>query len=112
MFEVLTTREWFQAHPDLVDEYVAWRVAHPQPPRAYERQRATAGYSVEKRVARIAVPTLILHGAKDRIVPVKNAHLLAARIPNARLVILENAGHACMIDHADEFNRVVIEFLT
>ena len=111
MFELLTTREWFRAHPGVVDEYVAWRVAHPQPPRAYERQRATSGYSVAKRVAQIAVPTLVVHGGKDRIVPVKNAHLLAARIPHAKLAILPNAGHACMIDHADEFNRAVIEFL-
>jgi 3-oxoadipate enol-lactonase len=112
MFELLTTREWFRAHPDVVDEYVAWRVAQPQPPAAYERQRATAGYSVEKRVAQIVAPTLIVHGAQDRIVPVKNAHLLAARIPNAKLVILPSAGHACMIDSAEEFNRAVVEFLT
>ena len=38
-------------------------------------------------------PTLVVHGAHDRVIPVANAQLLAERIPGARLRILEDSGH-------------------
>ncbi len=39
------------------------------------------------------LPVLILWGEKDRVVPIENAHFLAEAIPNARLVIVPDAGH-------------------
>jgi pimeloyl-[acyl-carrier protein] methyl ester esterase len=39
------------------------------------------------------VPTLILHGDRDAIIPVENAHILAERIPNVGLRIIEGTGH-------------------
>lgn len=44
-------------------------------------------------IARITQPTLIIHGDQDAIVPLQQAHDLAASIPGSRLVILEGAGH-------------------
>jgi len=109
---VFTSRRWRDAHPDIVDEFVAWRVAHPQPPEAFKNQRAALrGFTTADRVADIAAPTLVVHGQSDRVVPVENARLLAERIPDSRLVVLKDSGHACCIDHADAFNRAVIEFL-
>jgi pimeloyl-ACP methyl ester carboxylesterase len=87
-------------------------VAHPQPRYAFRRQRgALRGFTTADRVAGIAAPTLIVHGDSDRVVPVGNARLLAERIPNSRLVVLEDSGHACCVDQAEAFNRVVIDFL-
>jgi pimeloyl-ACP methyl ester carboxylesterase len=112
-FAVFTSRRWRKTHADLVDRFVAWRVAHPQPPYAFKRQRdALKGFTTADRVTGIAAPTLIVHGESDRVVPVDNARLLAERIPNSRLVVLEDSGHACSIDQAETFNRVVIDFLT
>ena len=45
------------------------------------------------RLPGIAVPTLVVHGRHDRVIPVANAHLIAERIPGARLRILEESGH-------------------
>ena len=45
------------------------------------------------RLDRIRAPTLVVHGACDRIIPVANAHMTAERVPGARLKILEDAGH-------------------
>ncbi len=44
-------------------------------------------------LARIAVPTLVLHGTADPVVPIAHGRLLAARIPRARLVEFEGLGH-------------------
>jgi pimeloyl-ACP methyl ester carboxylesterase len=45
------------------------------------------------RLGRIGAPTLVVHGAEDRMIPVANAHLMAERIPGAQLRILEDSGH-------------------
>ncbi len=111
-FKLFTTEEWQQAHPEIVDEYVAWRVAHPQPVAAYRHQvAASLGFDAEGRVQNISVPTLIVHGENDRVVPLENARLLARSIPNSKLVIFPKAGHAFTIESAQEFNRLVVDFL-
>jgi pimeloyl-ACP methyl ester carboxylesterase len=55
-------------------------------------------------------PTLVMHGRDDPIVPLQNARILAALIPNARLAVFEN-GHLFAVTRADEVARTVNEFL-
>ena len=58
----------------------------------------------------IAVPTLVLAGARDqRFLP--SAEYMAAKIPGAQKVILEGAGHAANIDQPEAFNAAVRAFL-
>ncbi len=59
----------------------------------------------------IKVPTLLIHGRDDRVVPFENSLHLLANIPDSRLVLLNRCGHWAMIEHADEFNRLVTDFL-
>jgi pimeloyl-ACP methyl ester carboxylesterase len=58
------------------------------------------------RLPQIRVPTLILHGKQDVLVPSRNGSILAEAIPNAKLVYLEKSAHAL----AEEM-REVINFL-
>lgn len=60
----------------------------------------------------LTVPALLIHGRDDRVVPYEHSLHLLAHIPNARLVLLNRCGHWAMIEHADEFNRLVTEFIT
>jgi pimeloyl-ACP methyl ester carboxylesterase len=64
-----------------------------------------------ERLPEIKVPTLVVAGDADRIVPVENSRLLASRIPNAELVILKNMGHSFNLEAADEANKVILDFL-
>jgi len=56
------------------------------------------------RLGRIQVPTLVLHGGDDLLIPLGNGRLLAERIPGARLRVWDDAGHALIQEHADEVN--------
>jgi non-heme chloroperoxidase len=62
--------------------------------------------------AKISVPTLVIHGDSDAIVPFevsgKRSHEL---IENSRLVLVEGGPHGLNATHADEFNRALLEFL-
>lgn len=59
----------------------------------------------------IQVPTLIIHGKDDQIIPPSEAELMAKAIPNSQLHLLANAGHLPNLEQPDEFNRLVSSFL-
>jgi 3-oxoadipate enol-lactonase len=81
-------------HPERIEEDIAHRLAHPFPERAYRVQLFGAGmHNTFGRLPRIGVPTLVVHGRHDRMVPAGNGELLAERIPGARLRLLEESGH-------------------
>jgi pimeloyl-ACP methyl ester carboxylesterase len=58
-----------------------------------------------------AVPTLVVWGDRDRIIPVEHAHAAHAGMPGSRLEILEGAGHFLPFENAGWFNRVLLDFL-
>jgi pimeloyl-ACP methyl ester carboxylesterase len=67
--------------------------------------------SIVNHLHEIAIPTLILWGKQDRIVPVEGAYIAAQKIPQARLHIFDCCGHWVAIEKMQEFNKIVLEFL-
>ncbi len=59
----------------------------------------------------LEVPTLILHGADDQLIPVTEAEAMAAAMPRAKLVIVPDAGHLPNLEQPDFFNDAVRDFL-
>lgn len=59
----------------------------------------------------LKMPVLLIHGGRDRVVPLAAARDLTAHIPGARLEIIPGAAHLPYMSHPHEFNRVVQEFL-
>jgi proline iminopeptidase len=68
------------------------------------------GADLRTRVGAIHQPTLILHGRYDPV-PVHASELLATLLPNARLVVFEDSGHALYAEETDEFVRELNAFL-
>ena len=66
---------------------------------------------ISAATAGIKAPALILHGRNDRVVPLENGLRLVSSIPNSRLVVLNQCGHWAQYEHADVFNRLVLDFL-
>jgi pimeloyl-ACP methyl ester carboxylesterase len=69
------------------------------------------GWSVMDRLGEIRVPTLVLAGRSDFQFPPEHQAELAAGIPDARLRIIENAGHNAHSERPDDVNRAVLSFL-
>jgi len=57
------------------------------------------------------VPTLIVWGARDRIIPVTHAHSTHDAVPGSALVVFDEAGHFPHADDPDRFTRVVDDFV-
>ena len=105
---------WTDAHPDEFEELLAARLAYPTPAYAWRRQYDAAAAFLARGIDAAAIdqPTLVVHGTADRVVPYANAELLVERLPNARLLRLEGAGHLALIERADEVNAAIAEFLS
>jgi 3-oxoadipate enol-lactonase len=72
---------------------------------------ALARWDAREDVARIAAPTLVVSGADDPYPPAEYGALLAERIPGARYEVIPGARHLANVEHADEFNRLLLEHL-
>lgn len=66
---------------------------------------------VRPLLGRVAVPTLIVWGERDGIVPLADGRRMRAEIPGARLLLLNGAAHNPMVDRAEDFNGAVLRFL-
>ena len=64
-----------------------------------------------ERLQELAMPTLILHGAEDKYVPVSWARRAHTLIDNSELNVFPRCGHWLTLERPKEFNRAVLEFL-
>ena len=63
------------------------------------------------RLPQISAPTLVIHGANDRLVPPGNGRLIASRVPGARLVIISDANHLFTTDQPAAAHTAILQFL-
>jgi pimeloyl-ACP methyl ester carboxylesterase len=61
---------------------------------------------------RLAMPTLVIAGARDRLVPAANSLLLAYRIPDSRLHLLPDEGHLMLFDPLSRSSRLLADFFS
>ncbi len=83
-------------------------------PRMYvegqENLAASGGVIItEEELASIRCPALIMHGKRDRIVPVGYAHIISERIPNAHMLLFD-AGHAAHLRCEKEYTSAIMDF--
>jgi pimeloyl-ACP methyl ester carboxylesterase len=101
-----------EQRPDLVEQILARHQSAAASQDTWQRQVAAgASYVGGLRRRGIRARTLILHGAADRVVDPRNARLLAARIPHARLVTFPGLGHLFFWEDPVGFADVVTSFL-
>ena len=107
------TPEFVQTQIAEVDRIVHLRATNEVPEHIYLSQLyAAVNFNSESRLAELKSPTLVLSGDRDVIVPVQNSRNLAAKIPGAKLEIVKGGSHTFFIEQAQEFNRLVTDFLT
>ncbi|MGH2835878.1 MAG: alpha/beta fold hydrolase [Solirubrobacteraceae bacterium] len=89
---------------------LVFRGRYPQPRYAFRRQRAASvGYDRTGDLSELRVPTLVVHGRRDHIVPYRLAEDMAAGIPGARLELVDS-GHIYPLSKSTRFGEQVIAF--
>jgi 3-oxoadipate enol-lactonase len=93
-------------HGDRISEDIARRLSQERSAFAYlsesfsylHQVAAAAAHITLNRLGQIAAPTLVVHGAQDRIQSPENARILAESIPGAELTLWPEAGHLYVTD--------------
>jgi 3-oxoadipate enol-lactonase len=81
-------------HADRIAEDIERRLEQPFNAQAYRAQLFAASmHNCYGRLDSVRAPTFVVHGAQDRVIPAANAELIAERLPNCRLTVLEDTGH-------------------
>ncbi len=111
---ILFTERYLQEMKDEVETYVQDKLDSPrQTFHSYNGQlQAAMEFDSYDLLPRIAHHTMVLTASGDVLVPPANSKVLADRIPNSRLYIFEEGGHMFNIERSEEFNQVVLEFLS
>jgi 3-oxoadipate enol-lactonase len=98
-------------HAPRIGEDVAARLREPVDPEHHRVQRdAVAAHDAVDRLAELAVPTLVVHGEEDRLVPAENGVRLSQAIPGAEHLQITDAAHLYPTD-APDADREVVRFL-
>ena len=111
---MLNHSEEFFENPDMVEFIRTAMLNNPnrQTPEAFGRQIAACGrHDTRERLAKLTMPTHVIGGEYDILVPIWKSRELAERIPGAKLTVLERAPHGLSLERADEFNAAVLGFI-
>lgn len=99
-------------HPERIEEDIAERTRIPTRPTGYFGQvQAAMSHDTWDELPSIAVPTLVVHGDADLLVPAENGRHLAQRIPGAELLLVPGAGHMLQTDAIEILRDAVLPFL-
>lgn len=101
-----------EEHPDRIEQIVDWRLASDASEAGRNAQAAAVeAFDVAHELDSLSLPTLIMHGTDDRVLPVENAHALKDRLPHAELELFEGGAHLFFIEQADEVTERLRRFL-
>lgn len=106
------TKKFAMENAGEIEKVCALREANDVPDAVYLQQlTAATTFDTEIRLAEIKAETLILTGDHDLVVPPENSKNIAKAIPNSQLKIMEGGSHMFFIEKADEFNKIVKDFV-
>jgi non-heme chloroperoxidase len=104
-------REGAKVSPGVLEQFWLWSMQSGLK-NAYESVKAFSETDFTEDLKKIDVPTLVLHGEDDQIVPVHDSARKSARlIKNAKAIYYPGAPHGITATHADQINAELLAFL-
>ncbi len=97
--EIRTLREWLFAH------------GRPQPEALAAGLRLLEEGDLRAQLPQLTLPTLVIHGERDRLAPPEAARALVETLPQAELRLVAGAGHAPFLSHPEQFVAAVEAFV-
>ena len=109
--QLITRFAWSPEAPSTLVEQGRKALLEADPDIVWGDFAACNRFDVIDRLGEGRSPTLVVAGSADPLTPVKYARFLAERIPQARYVSVEGAGHMVMLEQPGKVMQVVQEFL-
>jgi pimeloyl-ACP methyl ester carboxylesterase len=110
---VLYAQRTRDAQPDRLREDLDRRIQDNTPPlTVYAQMGAIAGHDTRGRLGTLAgLPTLVVHGLEDRLIPPSRGRQLSELIPGAHLELIPACGHLLATDAEDATASAILEHL-
>jgi acetyl esterase/lipase len=112
--QIMFPPQWLKEHPEVLNTTVIQLAPSRSATPEIIQQQGLASATWEgscDRLASITQPTLLIVGDQDLLAPAVNSIMMAQRIPNSWLVIIEGTGHGAMWQVPNEFSAEVQNFL-
>lgn len=109
----LFTNQFLQSDA-IVDELINLSLRYPYQPTVSGftgQVAACVTHDSLEQLSQIVLPTLILAGQEDILIPVKASQEMMLNLPNATLQIIDHASHNFFWEMPDQFNRAVLDFV-
>src|SRR5215203_2454857 len=105
--------EWLEEHPEILNTVIQLTPVRSATPAIIQQQGLAVGTWKGScdRLSGITQPTLVIIGDQDLLAPPANSLMMAQRIPNSWLVIMEGTGHGAMWQVPNEFTAYIQNFL-
>ena len=109
---ILYSDEFVAAHKqELIERAKQYADLRATPQGVQGQIQAIVGHDTYERLPDIHVPTLVLHGDADQLVPTANGRLLADRIPGASMILYPNARHSFFTEYLAEATADLRSFI-
>jgi len=106
------TKKFMDENPEFIEKKIDDILIIPTGPTTFKAQIGSwMRYNSYRKLKEMNIPTLIMHGKQDILVPPSNADLLAAKIPNAEVVYFDFNAHLIHTEEPDKFTEVLLNFL-
>jgi len=110
--DILFSDRFIHGNPETIREFIEISMRYYQPADAFQRQlEACLRHDAGDRLAHIKVPTMIIAGDDDSLVPSENSSILKELMPRAELYFLPGLRHCFFIEESEKFNHKLIDFL-
>jgi pimeloyl-ACP methyl ester carboxylesterase len=111
--EAAFTKGYIERHPELIPAMIEARRQRPLDPGAFaHRMKAAYAHDTYDRLGQIVCPTLVITGKDDVLISWENSRILAERIPGAKLVLLEPAGHCFWMELPEQSHEALLAFFS
>jgi len=111
LMEPATSEGWRAENAETLDRIVDWRLRQDASVPAREAQAVgQLGWDVRDRLDEVDVPTLVMHGTGDRVVPFERGEVLAEGL-DCEFETYDDAPHLFFVERADEVNERLRAFL-
>jgi pimeloyl-ACP methyl ester carboxylesterase len=111
--QIMFPPEWLEQHPEILNTVIQLAPSRSATPDIIQQQGLASGTWKGScdRLVNITQPTLLIVGDQDVLLPAANAVMMAQRIPNSWLVIIQGTGHGMAWQVPNEFSAIVQTFL-
>src|SRR5215211_2054828 len=111
--QIMFPPQWLKDHPEILNSVIQLAPSRSASPEIIQQQGlASATWKGTcDRLPSITQRTLLIVGDQDLLAPAANSVMMAQRIPNSWLVIMQGTGHGMMLQVPNEFSAIIQTFL-